>query len=440
MNVGQSRYASPAYGWYVVLVLLLVGITSYLDRYLISLLVEPIKADMAINDTQISFLQGSAFALFYVGFGLPFGALVDRANRRNILIAGILLWSSMTFACGLAQDYTQLFIARAGVGIGEACLAPAAFSLIADYFPPETRGRAMGAYNMANYLGVGASLLIGALVLKGLGDVPTATLPILGTVRTWKAVFFLVGLPGLVLALVMLTLREVPRMGEAGQEKPGFSDFYAHLRSAPAAYLAVYSVCALTAFVGLTFAAWGPSFFVRSFGMKPVAVGLTLGPINAVSGALGCLASGWISDRLTAANRAGGRFLVPLLWWPLALFSLGVLGFATTRGVALAATGLLTFGSGLGLASVAPVLQAITPNRLRGRAISLHFILSGLLGMGLAPTLIALVTDHVFGSPSALRGALLVVLLPIVLLGFAVSLAGQRPYERALQAQFQHSS
>ncbi|WCT79206.1 spinster family MFS transporter [Novosphingobium humi] len=430
----MAPYPRAAYGWCVVLILLVVGITSYLDRYLISLLVEPIKADLGISDTGVSFLQGSAFALFYVAFGLPFGALVDRANRRNILVLGILLWSAMTMACGLAQDYRQLFIARAGVGIGEACLAPAAFSLIADYFPPATRGRAMSVYNMANYLGVGASLLVGGLVLRWLGDAPVTVMPLLGAVRTWKAVFFHVGLPGVALAFIMLVVREAPRMGAAADDKPGFAAFLAHLRGHRAAYLAVYLASAMTAFVGLTFAAWGPSFFIRSFGMKPMAVGLMLGPVNAVAGALGCLASGWISDRVVARGRPGGRFLVQLFWWPLALVGLLLLAWAPGRGVALAAIALITFGSGLGLASIAPTLQAITPNRLRGRAISLHFIFSGLLGMGLAPTLIALVTDHIFGTPTALRGALLVVLGPVVLIGLAATILGQRPYERARRA------
>ncbi|WP_044558352.1 MFS transporter [Azospirillum sp. B4] len=430
-----ARYPAPAYAWYVVVVLLIVGITSYLDRYLIALLVEPIKADLAITDTQISFLQGSAFALFYVAFGLPFGAIVDRASRRTILVVGIALWSVMTFACGLATSYWQLFIARAGVGIGEACLAPAAYSLIADYFPPRQRGRAMSTYNMSNYLGVGASLLLGGIVLRLLGDAPQVSLPGLGPTITWKAVFFIVGLPGLLLAGLMATVREETRKGAQVAAKPTFGQFFAHLAAAKGAYTAVYVVSALTAFVGLTFATWGASFFIRTYGMKPAQVGLTLGPVNALAGVLGCLASGAISDRLVASNRAGGRFLVPLIWWPIALVGLLALAVAPTKETALMAVAFLTFGSGLGLASVPPTIQDITPNRLRGRAISLHFIFSGLLGMGLAPTLIALVTDHVLHDPGALRASLLIVLVPVIIAGFLAGLAGRRAYERARRPQ-----
>jgi MFS family permease len=427
-------YPDRGYAWYVVAVLLIVGITSYLDRYLISLLVEPIKADLAISDTQISLLQGAAFAIFYVAFGLPFGTLVDRANRRNILAGGIALWSVMTFACGLASSYWQLFLARAGVGIGEACLAPAAYSLIADYFAPRARGRAMATYNISNYLGVGASLLVGGMVLRAFGGARMAELPLIGETATWKAVFFVVGAPGFVLALAMFTVREESRKGIApsiGDGQATFRDFLDHLRVSALAYGSLYFVSAMTAFIGLTFAVWAPSFFVRTFAMKPALVGITLGPINATAGLLGCVASGIIGDRLVASGRVGGRFILPLFWWPLAMFGLILLAVANTPAMAFAAVAVTTFGSGIGLASVPPAIQDITPNRLRGRATALHFIFSGLLGMGLAPTLIAMVTDHVFHSPAALRESLLVVLAPVVIVSFSICLASQRVYERA---------
>lgn len=430
----EGEYPAPAYAWYVVFTLLLVGITSFLDRYLISLLVDPIRRTLEISDTQVSLLQGAAFAVFYVAFGLPFGMLVDRSNRRNILVVGIALWSAMTFACGLAGNFWELFLARAGVGIGEACLAPAAFSLIADYFPPLKRGRAMSVYNMANYLGVGASLLVGGLVLRALGGATAINLPGVGDTLTWRAVFFIVGAPGLLLAALMFTVREEPRKvppGAAGQHGPSFGDFFAHLASDRTAYMLVYFVSAMTAFVGLTLAAWGPSFFIRTFAMKPAAAGLLIGPVNAVFGVTGCLASGWLSDRLIATGRMGGRFAVPLIWWPIALLGLAILALTTSKDMAIVAFAIITFGSGLGLASVAPTIQDLTPNRLRGRAVSLHFIFSGLLGMGLAPTLIALVTDRILHDPLALRASLLLVLVPVALVSLCVTIAGQRAYDRA---------
>jgi len=433
VGLDAEGYPARGYAWYVVGVLLVAAITSYLDRYLISLLVEPIKRDLLLSDTQISLLQGSAFAVFYVVFGLPFGALVDRRNRRAILVAGVSLWSAMTVACGLAGNFTELFLARAGVGIGEACLAPAAYSLIADYFRPAARGRAMGVYNIANYIGTGASLLIGGIVISFVGHATATTLPVVGEVASWKVVFFVVGAPGLVIALWLFTVREVPRKQIGGvQSRAGaFAQLAAHLRLHPTAYLSVYTVSTMTAFVGLTFAVWGPTFFIRQLGVPPAEVGLHLGPVTAIAGTLGSLSSGVLSDWLVRRGYWTGRFLVPMFWWPIAIVALLVIGFAHSELTALAGTAALAFGSGIGLASVPPMIQDITPNRLRGQATAMHFILSGLLGMGIAPTLIALVTDHVFNDPKALNVSLLVVLLPVAALGLIASLLGRSPYAAA---------
>jgi MFS family permease len=432
-GLDAEGYPRIGYAWYVVGVLLVAAVTSYLDRYLISLLVEPIKRDLLLTDTQISLLQGFAFAVFYVLLGLPFGALVDRSNRRTILVVGVSLWSAMTIACGFASNFAELFVARAGVGIGEACLAPAAYSLIADYFRPASRGRAMGVYNIANYIGIGASLLIGGIVISLVGQASAATLPMVGEVASWKAVFFVVGAPGLLVALWLFTVREIPRKQTGRVQGAGgvFAAFFAHLRQHPRAYLSVYTVSTMTAFVGLTFAVWGPSFFIRQLGVSPAQVGLHLGPVTAISGVLGSLCSGVLSDWLVRRGHPAGRFLVPLIWWPIAMIALPVIGMAGSEVVALAATAALTFGSGIGLASVPPMIQDITPNRLRGQATATHFIFSGLLGMGVAPTLIALVTDHVFHDPKALSASLLTVLLPVTAIGLMASLLGRGAYAAA---------
>jgi MFS family permease len=434
-NIDHSpvdTYPHRRYAIYVLFVLLCVGTTSFLDRYIISLLIEPIKADLGIDDTRISFLQGSAFALFYVAFGLPFGALVDRFNRRNILAAAIAVWSLMTFSCGLCHNFWQLFAARAGVGIGEACLAPAAYSLISDYFAPAKRGRAMSIYNMANYFGVGGSLLVGGGVLAFLGGAAGEHITAFTAQAPWRLVFFGVSSPGLLLALFMFTVREESRkqIAYAGT-KADFSQFAAHLRSTPKAFLAVYFVSAATAFVGLTFTAWGPTVFIRGFAMRPSDVGLILGPINAFGGVLGCILSGILSDRIAAARWHGGRFLVMLLWWPVGFCGVLLLAISHDEITAIAAVAIISFGSGVGLASVPPTIHDIVPNELRGRATALHFIFSGILGMGIAPTLVAVMMDYLFHDPTAVKTSLILVLLPVICVSFLVCLLAQPAYQRA---------
>lgn len=441
-NVTEVPYPPRGYAWYVVLVLLIIGITSYLDRNIVSLLVEPIKADLVLTDTEVSFLQGTAFAIFFVAFGLPCGALVDRTNRRTVLAIGIAIWSVMTAAGGFAQNYWQLFLARAGVGVGEACLAPAAFSLIADYFPPARRGRAMSVYNMANYLGGGSSLLIGGLVLALLGGVGMAVLPGLGAIASWKATFIIVGTPGILLALLMLTIREPARRQMV---RPSFrtghvEGFLDHMRHAPIAYASVHFVSAMTAFTGYAVASWSPTYFIRTFGLAPSETGLMIGPVAGLCGMSGCLLSGFVSDRLVMAGARGGRFLVPLAWWPLALTGLLILVSAPTPGLALTGVGLFMFGSGLGLASVAPTIHDITPNQFRGRATSLHFVLAGLLGLGASATLVALVTDFLFRDPAALGKSMLVVLLPVIIVSFMTCLLSRQAYEARRRHYLQLSS
>ncbi|WP_375779379.1 spinster family MFS transporter [Bradyrhizobium sp. ma5] len=425
----SAVYPNAAYAWYVVLVLLLAGITSYLDRYLLALLIGPVRTYLKISDTQVSLLQGLAFALFYVAAGLPFGRLIDRTNRRNVIIVGVLVWSAFTAGCGLAETFWQMFVARLGVGIGEACLGPAAFSLIADYFRREQRGRAMSVYNLSNYLGGGASLLIGGLILKGLTATATMALPMLGVVPTWKVAFFVAAAPGLAVALLLLTVRETSRKEVAHPaSSDGIMRLGDYLRRHAAVYSALYLVFTLNAFVGLTFASWGPTFFARQFSLGPAEVGLLLGPIGIFCGTAGSLLSGALGDWLVA--NGGTRFRIPLISWPIMLAGVICLCLAPKLPLALAGEGIVLFGSGLGLVAGPPTFQDVTPNQLRGQVQAVYFMLSGLLGLGVAPTAIALVTDFVFGSDDAIRYSLLLVLTPVALIAFAGCVFSQSRYAR----------
>jgi MFS family permease len=431
----EKDYPPAPYAWYVVGVLLIVGITSYLDRNIIALLVEPIRADLGLSDTEVSFLQGTAFAIFYVAFGLPFGMLADRVNRRTLLALGVAWWSLMTAAGGFAENYWQLFAARAGVGIGEACLAPAAFSILADYFQPARRGRAMSIYNMANYIGGGASLFIGGLVLGMLGGVGTAFLPVIGSIESWKATFILIGTPGLLLSLLMLTVKEPARRGTLPRRESGTREgFIQHMLKAPRVYAAVHFSGAMTAFTGYAVFAWSPTHLVRQFGFEPAEAGVMMGPIAAVCGMLGCIGSGFASDWLVRKGTRGGRFAIPLAWWPIALVGISLIVLSPTHVGALLGVGVFALGSGFGISSVPPTIHDITPNQLRGQATSLHFVLAGLLGLAGGISLVAIVNDTVFRDPASIGMAMLVVLAPVAITCFVICLANLTPYEKVRQA------
>src|ERR1700686_2042900 len=199
---------SLRYAWDVVFVLMLCYALSFIDRQILSLLVAPMKRDLHISDTRVGLLQGFSFALFYTLAGLPLGRIADTRNRRNLITVGILAWSALTAACSAAKNFWALFFTRMGVGAGEATLSPAAFSLIADYFPPGRLGVALSLYSMGIYVGSGLAFIVGGEVVQHLARQPVLTLPLLGTIASWRAAFLVVGLPGLLVALLVRTIRE----------------------------------------------------------------------------------------------------------------------------------------------------------------------------------------------------------------------------------------
>jgi MFS family permease len=195
------------YAWYVVFILMLANISSFIDRQILALLVAPIKRDMHLSDTQISLLMGLSFALFYTIFGIFIGRLADKYNRRNIIIGGITVWSLMTALCGGVNSYLQFFLARMGVGVGEATLGPSAYSMITDYFPKNRLARALSTYSMGVFLGSGLAILIGAALISGLPTSGTVNVPILGDIYHWQMLFIYIGLPGLIIALLLFTIK-----------------------------------------------------------------------------------------------------------------------------------------------------------------------------------------------------------------------------------------
>ncbi|WP_321859089.1 spinster family MFS transporter [Paraburkholderia tropica] len=419
--------------WTVVCILFLASVTSYLDRYMLSLFVAPIRHALGLSDTQISLLQGFAFAMVYACMGLPFGRIVDRRNRRNLIIFGLVVWSSMTIWCGLSRSFAELFVARIGVGVGEACLGPAAFSLLADYFAPSHRGRALATYNMSTYVGAGASLLLGGAILRALAGITVIPLPLLGAVAPWQIAFLAAGAPGFFLAMILIYVKEPERkelLRRGGAEHRTRVLLLPYIRSRLTTFVPLYVSYALTAVVGYVVVAWVPSFYIRHYGLRPADVGLVMGTVAIVGGIAGCLVSGYLSDRWVMRDLRGGRFRIPLLWWPVAVVSIICFTQSPSLGVSLIFFCLLTFGSAVGLSSAPAAIQDAVPNELRGQASALHFILAGLIGLGVAPTLVALVTDHIFHNDNALGLSLMAVLLPVAVVGLIASVMGQGPYDR----------
>jgi MFS family permease len=383
---------------------------SFLDRGLLSLLVEPVKADLGISDTQMSLLLGFAFASFYAVMGIPFGILVDRVHRVGLMSVGFLLWTIATAASGLTRSFGALFAMRMAVGVGEATAGPAAPSVIADSVPKERLATAMSIYAMGVYLGAGLATVIGGAVAGiavGQGDV---VLPLVGLVKPWQLAFILVGLAGLIpLVLIVTTVREPERKGAMADRAPRFADVAAHYRRHRRA-IGLHHL----AFTALTFSSYGigswlPSFFVRTFGWPIGQTGLWLGINAAVTASVSVMIGGSLADRWYRQGKKDAKMRVPLLGsllWLVPGFSFLL---APTGTISMVLLTIATLIGHLGIGCIVASLQELMPNRMRGQAVAIYAVVTNLIGLGLGPTAVALLTDFVFGDESKLRYSLLVV-------------------------------
>lgn len=211
----ETLYPSPRYAWYVVGVLTLMYVFSFIDRQIFSLIVGPLSRDLRITDTEVSVLQGFIFAVFYTFCGIPLGRMADKYSRRGIIACGLVAWSGFTTMCGLAKNFGQMLAWRMGVGVGEAALSPSAYSIITDYFPREKLATAISVYSMGIYIGSGMSYLLGGIVVRFASAKELWTLPVAGAVRPWQLIFLAVGLPGLLATALLFTVREPLRRGIA---------------------------------------------------------------------------------------------------------------------------------------------------------------------------------------------------------------------------------
>jgi MFS family permease len=414
----------------VVGVLTLANVSAYVDRQILTLLVPPIRRDLDISDTQMSFLLGLSFALFYTVLGFPIARLADRASRRAIIGAGVAVWSVMTALCGVARNYGQLLLARIGVGVGEAALAPPAYSLIADYFPRERLGTAIGAYSMGIYLGVGLAQIVGGAVVALVGGEEAWTLPLVGAVRPWQAVFFVVGLPGLLVALLFATVREPARRGESEAPAMPIADVVTYLRRHAPTFTTHHLGAALIALCNYGMGSWLPTFFVRTHGWTISEAGYLLGVANLTFGIAGVLLAGRLADAWQARGVPDAKIRV-LLVAGLGLLVCDVVTPLLPTG-RLAAFGIfpLSFFASAPFGVAAAAVQELVPPRMRAQASALYLFVISIVGLSAGPTAVALVTDYVFRDDAALRYSLALVTGVTLVAAVGVLAAGRRGYGR----------
>jgi MFS family permease len=402
----------PWYKWYALGVLTLVYTSSHVDRQIMGIVLEPIKLELGANDTQMGFLVGLTFAVFYATLGMPIAMLADRMNRRNIVTASVTIWSGMTVLCGYAGSFVQLALARIGVGVGEAGSSPPSHSIISDLFPVETRGTAMGIFA----LGVNFGLLIAYL---GGG--------VMSELWGWRATFVAVGLPGLLIALLLhfttiepkrgaMELRPkapaalpTPPQSPAGKDAPGFLEVWGHMwRMSSTRHLTIGA--ALAGFTGYGFTLWMPTFFVRSHGLSPTEVGLVLALMSGIVGGLGTFTAGRMADVLARRDERWRAWLVGVAkagYVPFLVF------FFLIDDLKLALVFYLVpaFFGGFYLAPTFALVQSLVTIRMRALASSIVLFILNIIGMGFGPQLVGVLSDlfaPAYGQES-LRMALMVL-------------------------------
>jgi predicted MFS family arabinose efflux permease len=414
---------STRYRWTVLVMLTLVYTFNFIDRQILVILQEPIKADLGLSDAQLGLLTGFSFALVYVTAGIPIAWLADRANRRNIVAASLAFWSLMTAMSGLVQNYGQLLVARLGVGVGEAGGTPPAHSMISDYFPPSSRGTALSFYSMGIYIGVLFGFAAGGWIAENFG---------------WRNAFFVIGIPGILYAFAVLWVVKEPKRGHfdpAGAGAPAqssLSETMAGLRRRPTFwYLSVG--CAFSAFISYGNGNFMPSFLMRNHGLSLTEVGVILGLISGLSGATGTFLGGYMADRL--ATRDMRWYLwIPILGGLSAMIPAyyTLLGENTTFIVAAMIPSQILSALYLG-PCIATCHNLVSPGMRAMASAILYFVLN-LIGLGLGPLTVGILSDFYaepFGDDN-LRYAMASV-LSIGFLGVYFLWMGTRSLNRDLE-------
>jgi MFS family permease len=393
---GRSGFSQSR--WYIVTILALATFLSYLDRGVIAVVVPSLKADLNLSDLQISLLQGISFSLFFALAGIPMGTLADRVSRRNLIVVGLGLWSLMTMLCGFAGNFTMLFIARMGVGVGEAALIPAAASMIADLFAPSQRGRPTSAIVAAQSLGAAGASLLGGMLLVYLASTSPITLPFVGEAADWRTTFIAFGLPGPIVALLLASIKEPERTKVDGKSEGNFLRFLGTHRLL---FFFVYLSFAANFVIAYSTALWSPTVLSRVYGLTPGHAGIAFGLTMIIANITGSTLAGIIGDRLASRGASAARFYVSITAAPLAAVGGLIMLLAPTATYYLAGFACAGFAAGVLIGNSYPLLYDVVPGTMRGQAAAVYMIVGNIIGLGGGPLAVAILTQLIFKDQAA---------------------------------------
>jgi len=419
------------YAWFVLFILCTAGIVSYIDRQIINLLVEPIKADFGINDTQIGLLQGFSFVIFYAVLAIPLARLADRGTRVSIIFWGAMCWSLATFTCGMAGSFAVLFIARMFVGIGESTLSPSGFSLISDYFRKSQIPLAISIFTGCSFVGSGLAYIVGGALIDFLSKLEHIVLPLVGERSVWQATFIFLAVSSVLLLVLIALIKEPPRSetikGVVGTGST-VKDVVTHFRKQPRVFTGVLVGLTLMAAASFALNLWTPTYFIRTHGWTPLQIGSIFGTIVIFSSAGGVMLGGFTASRLMRRGFHGANLSVPAVAALCAIPFIVAFPLMSSPTLSLFCLAPALFFAAVPFGCGTAVLPLISPNRIRAQIVAIYLLIANLLGFTLGPTSVGMLTDYVFRDPALIGYSLSIAPPVFLLMGFCLVVWSIPPY------------
>ncbi|MDG1994900.1 MAG: MFS transporter [Emcibacteraceae bacterium] len=425
------------YAWFITAALMLCYTFSMLDREIISLLVEPIKAEFGITDFEIGLLMGPAFSLFYTFMGIPLGWAADRYNRKNLITVGITIWSIMTAFCGLAGSFVQLFINRIGVGVGEASLTPSASSILSDLFSKEKLPLATSVYSLGVFIGSSLAMIGGGILLSQIKDV-TVTWPIVGILQYWQLTFIIVGIPGLLLAILVYQIIEPRRKGlardaQGNVEKVSLAKAFVYLWQNKKLFLNFFLGGSIIATIGYH-SAWYPSLFMRTWGWSEIEAATATGLPSLIGGVTGLVVGGIIMGKMIKNGRKDAALLIAFV----SALGIGIPAVAMPlMPTGIMAAVVMVFAKlfvGIPLISGIAMIRMSVPNQMRGQFTALYFVFIGIIATGLGPVIPGIFTTFLFDeNTEMIRYSLAISAGIVVPIGSFLIWMGWQEYKKVVE-------
>ncbi|MEM7433390.1 MAG: MFS transporter [Pseudomonadota bacterium] len=441
----NRTYPRPAYAWYVVVLMMFFYVLSFMDRQIIAVLIDPIKADLALTDVQISLIGGVSFGLFYSIVGIFIGRLADSMNRPFLIAAGVFIWSLTTALCGLASKFWQLLVLRMGVGLGEAALLPSTLSLLADYFPANRRATPTSVFLLGAPIGIGLSFAIGGYLFSVAKELTAtdgwADVAFVGGAAAWQLVLIFLGVLGMVMTAAMITVRE-PRSralqraasdtSTPAAEPADLLTVRRYARKHRKAIVALYVTMAMISLAAYGQGFWDIAYLIRTYELDTATASFQYGMVQLFAGLAGMLTGGIVADRLSARGIDGASYRMVIIGAAIATPFSFLYPIMDSKNLGLVFMALAIFGSNICFASAAAALQRMFPVVMIGVDAGVYYFLSNSIGLLVGPFAIAAGTDYILGDPDQIRYSISVVTGVARAIGLLLVLWGLSAYLKTL--------